>query len=307
MRRTSAVVASAAGLLPCAHVGWGFKDRAEFRARAGEYIADGLADNLWVEFVGAGSREQLRAELATMRAIAGRLNDGGIGVTPATEFYAIASGSDIVHPKNAVATWTAAVENAVEEGYAGLRVVTDATALARRLDQRDALADFEFRLEQQMTVLPASALCAYDTSQLADDANELICLHPFVSHKGPTFRLHAEPGAAFAVSGYIDVANDKLFTTALQRIWALNTDDPLIIDAQGLEFVSHQHLYAIDHYARIDGRNVVIHTEQRVVTRLGGLLGLTNVRVVAPPNSRSTIKPAISTAREVPDQPVAAS
>jgi anti-anti-sigma regulatory factor len=307
MRRKSAVVASAAGLVPFAHVGWGFKDRAEFRARAGEYIADGLAHNQWVQFVGEGSREQLRAELATMPAIADRLHDGGIGVTPAMEFYAMASGSDVVHPKNAVAAWVAAVQDAVEDGCAGFRVVTDATALARRPDQRDAFADFEFRLDQQMAVLPASALCAYDTSQLADDANGLVCLHPYVRQKGPTFRLYAQPGAAFALTGYIDVANDALFTTALQRIWAMSADDPLIIDAQGLEFVSHQHLYTIDHYARTDGRKVVIHTEQRVLTRLGGLLDLTNVQVVPPPNSKSTSNPAISRKREPSSQPMAAS
>ncbi|MGH3967427.1 MAG: STAS domain-containing protein, partial [Mycobacterium sp.] len=131
-------------------------------------------------------------------------------------------------------------------------------------------------------VQPFSALCAYNTSQLGSAAAELTCLHPFVGDEGPSFRLYAQPGVAFALTGQLDAASDEVFTTTLHRILALTRDNPLIIDAQGLEFISHRQLCTLDHCARADGRTVVLRTNQRVPTRLASLLKLSNVRVEPP-------------------------
>ncbi|MBO0864681.1 MAG: MEDS domain-containing protein [Mycobacterium sp.] len=279
--RQHGVVASAAGLVPFGHLGWGFRDRAEFRKCAAEYIADGLAQNQRVEYTGEGSRDELWAELATMPGTAGHLDDGGIRVTPVLEFHG-ADGSDIVDPQTAVATRIAALEKAIDHGYTGLRAVVDATALARRPDQRDAFACFEFLIDQQMAMRPVSTLHGYDTSQLGDEAVGLVCLHPYVCQSGPTFQLYADPQSGFALAGEIDAASDHVFATALRRIWPLAGDDTVVIDAQQLEFIAHQQLQTLDHYARTTGRKVVLRTDQRIPTRLAGLLELTNVRVEPP-------------------------
>ena len=42
MSRHHGVVDSAGGLDPFGHLGWGYRSRPEFLARAAEYIADGL-------------------------------------------------------------------------------------------------------------------------------------------------------------------------------------------------------------------------------------------------------------------------
>lgn len=269
------------------HLGWKFQDRTDFHARAARYIAEGLAHNYWIEFVGHGSREQLWAELTALPGIADRLTAGGVGVTPASKFYAVLDGTDIVDPHTAVAISVAALDHAIQNGYNGFRVVVDATTLARRPDQRAALSQFEFLLSRTMTGLPFSALCAYDTHQLAGVADELICLHPDLGERAPRFRLHPAPQATFALTGNIDLHSDGLYTTALQRIWSLLDDDPLIvIDAQGLEFISHQQLYTLDHYARANGRTVILRTGQRIPTRLVGVLQLTNVELQpAPPHN----------------------
>jgi hypothetical protein len=137
-----------------------------------------------------------------------------------------------------------------------------------------------------MAVLPFSALCAYNTSELKEAADGLLCLHPYVSQGGPSFRLHAQTDADFALSGYVDNASDGLFTATMQRIWWAG-DDPLIIDAQDLDFITHRQLCTLDHYARVDGRKVILRTDQYIPGRLAGLLGLTNV-VVEPPISPPT-------------------
>ncbi|MGH3958955.1 MEDS domain-containing protein [Mycobacterium sp.] len=254
----------------------GYRDRAEFRARAAEYIADGLAQNQWVEYVGAGSRAQLRAELATMPGIT---DASDVKVTPVLEFYAVPAGSDIVDPHVAVATRVAAVEKAIDDGYTGFRAVVDATAMASRPEQRNALACFEFLIDQKMSVLPVSTLCAYDTSQLADDANGLICLHPYVDQSACTFRLYAEPDTGFALTGEIDAATSEVFATALRRTWDLTGEDTLVVDARRLEFIDHRSLCMLDQYARTMDRKVVLQTAQMLPARLADLLDLTNVRV----------------------------
>ena len=271
MNRRHGTVDSAAGLIPFGHLGWGYRDRSEFLIRAAEYIADGLAQNQWVEYVGSGNREQLRAELSLLP-----VDTGDVKITDALEFYAVPSG-DVVDPQVAVATQIAAVESAIAQGYSGFRAVVDATSVARRPDQRDTLAQFEFLIDQQMALLPVSALCAYDLTQI--DAGGLICLHPLVGGAGPAFRVFAEPGADLALAGEIDSVDAEAFRSALQRIWPLLSDDEILVDARDVKFIGHRHLLELEWSAHADGRTVVLQDAPRIVTRLVDLLHLNHVRV----------------------------
>lgn len=278
MKRLSAQVSLAADRALLPHVGWGFGERGQFRAYAAQYILDGIGHNQWIEFIANESPEQLHTELASMPGLSERVDAGGIGATPVSQFYRIGSGAHVIDPHSAVANYVVAVGKAIHHGYAGVRIVVDATALARTAQHRDALARHEFLIGQTMALLPFASLCAYDTGQLGDDAaNELLCLHPHVDGKAPSVRLHAAPGTSFALTGDIDAASNALYTTALQRIWSLSADDPVIIDAQGLEFITHRQLCTLDQHARTDGRHVLLRTDQRIVARLAGLLDLTNI------------------------------
>lgn len=273
--RRHGVVDSAVGLIPFGHLGWGYHQRSEFLCRAAEYIADGLAEHQWVEYVGDGSPEQLRAELTTLP---GSFDISRVHVIPALEFYGVSSG-DVVDPDVAVDTRVAAVHQAVADGYTGFRAIVDATAVVRREEQRDAFARFEFLIDEKMAVLPVSALCAYDMTRLDDDASGLVCLHPLVGEGAPAFRIYAEPGAAFALDGEIDAVDAQIFTTTLRRIWRLADGDELVVDARNLAFIDHQQLLALDRLARADSRQVLLRGGPAIISRLIGLLNLTNVRV----------------------------
>lgn len=280
-----------AGLTSFNHLGCTFRDRAEFHTCAAAFIADGLSDHHWIEFVGAGSREQLRAELIALPGIGSRLNDAGVGVTPDSEFYAVVPGIDVVDPETAIIAWAAAMKKAITAGYNGFRVVADATALARRPDQREALSRVEFLLGRNVAGRPFSALCAYDASQLASGADELICLHPQIGSGTPGFGLYAEPEVAFALTGELDAANHELYLTTLRRIWPLIADDPLIIDAQQLTFVGHQQLCTLDHCARTDRRKAILRTNQGIIIRLVRVLDFTTIEVEHPPPDQTATSP----------------
>jgi anti-anti-sigma regulatory factor len=287
MTRRHDVLNSAAGLAPFGHVAWGYRDRAEFLSRAAEYIADGLRQNQYVAYSGEGTREALRSELAEMPGISDHIDSGGMEVTPAEDHYVYLPGTDVIDADEAMAKYLAAVEQAIAKGYSGFRAVSDLTSVARTPLQRDALARLEYRVDQQMAVLPFSAFCGYDISELRGTAEELICLHPFVSEGSVTFRLYADPDVDvdFAISGEIDAAASKLFDTTLERVWPLESNHTLHIGAQELQFISHGPIFNLEERAREQDRKVVLSTNQPAISRLVDVFDLIHVRVTPRWNS----------------------
>ncbi|GBE68298.1 hypothetical protein MFM001_47600 [Mycobacterium sp. MFM001] len=283
--RRHAVVDSAAGLAPFGHLAWGYRERTELLSRAAEYIADGLRQNQYVAYARDCSRAELHAELAAMPGIGEHLDSGGIEVWPTDDYYVYRPGTDVIDADGALAKYLDAVEQAIAKGYSGFRAVSDVTTVARTPEQRDALARLEYLVDQQMAVQPFSALCAYDVNQLGTAANELMCLHPFVSSGSVTFRLFADPDAEmdFALAGEIDASANELFDTTVQRIWPLVPGNTVRIGAHKLEFIGHRELCALEQRARQHDRKVVLSTTQPTVTRLVEVLGLTHVRVDTAP------------------------
>lgn len=281
MMRRHAVVDSAAGLAPFGHLAWGYHSRSELLSRAAEYIADGLRHNQYIAYAADRSREELRTELAAMPGVAEHLDSGRIEAWPTGDYYVYCPGTDVIDAEGAVANYLDAVEQATANGYSGFRAVSDVTTVARTPEQRDALARLEYLVDQQMAVLPFSALCAYDIGQLGTAADELMCLHPFVSSGSVPFRLYADPDAEtdFALTGEIDASSNELFDAAVQRIWPLLPGNTVRIGAHKLEFISHRQLCALEERAREHDRKVVLATNQPTITRLIAVLGLTHVRV----------------------------
>lgn len=279
--RRHGVVDSAAGLDPFGHLGWGYRDRDEFLARAAEYIVDGLRQNHYIAYAGERTREGLRSELAAMPGVGGYLDTGAVAAIPAEEFYIYGPGPSVIDADAAVAKYLAAVEQAIANGYSGFRAVSDVTPVARTPEQRNALTRLEFLVDQQMAVLPFSALCGYDMGALGVVANELVCLHPFVSAGSVPFQLYADPDADsdFALTGELDASAAEVFGAALQRVWPLISRRTVHMGAQELEFIDHQQLHRLDERARAHNCEVVISTNQPTVRRLVDLLELTHVRV----------------------------
>ncbi|MCV7400825.1 MEDS domain-containing protein [Mycobacterium fragae] len=285
MMRAQAVLDSAAGLAPFGHVAWGYQNRAEFLSRAAEYIADGLRQNQFIVYAAQGTRETLRAELAAMPGVGEYLGSGRITAIPAQDYFVYLSGSDVVDADAALARYLSVLEWAIANGYTGVRAIANVTPVARTAVQRDALARLEYLIDQRMAVLPVAALCAYDTGVLGAAAEELICLHPFVSEGSVKFRLYADPDADvdFALAGEIDASADALFETTLRRVWPLESGHTLRIDAQRLTFISHQQLVMLEERAREQDSKVQLWTEQPVINRLVDVLGLRHVRADAKP------------------------
>lgn len=280
--RSQGELISAAGLVPFGHVAWGYRDRTEFLTRAAEYIADGVARNQRILYASDASRDVLLGELAEM-GFADAVRSKQIWATPVREHYPFVSGSDVVDPEAAVAEGVAAMQHFVAMGYDGCRGVIDGAVLVRTPEQRAAFSRLEYLIDQKMAVLPLSALCAYNLELLGDTAKELMCLHPLLSQGAVGFRIYAEAGAGFALAGEIDAVDNDAFITAIRRIWPLIWADEPVIDAQGLDFITHRELSALDRLGGAGGRQVVLRTDRHLVGRLVDLLELENLRVETPP------------------------
>ncbi|MDN5747366.1 MAG: MEDS domain-containing protein [Pseudonocardia sp.] len=267
-------------LAACGHVCWSYKDRAGFRVRALEYAASGIAAGQWIEYVGSGSVEGLRTELAGLDGMAEHVEAGRVGVSSVADFYPVVGHSDVVDPVAAVAARVAGTEKALAAGYTGFRAVVDATAMARSAEQRAAFARYEYLLDQKTSVLPVTALCAYDVSALGGAAvAELACLHPFTRSGSASFRLYADEGVEFALAGEIDLVCRELFNATLAHTVTLSPGPELVIDGGGLDIIDPRGLLTLVEHGRRAGATLVIRNGPRFVRRLVELLDLQDVRV----------------------------
>jgi diguanylate cyclase len=162
-----------------------YVDRAEFVAAAVEFLAEGLLRGerlLYVaEVVDAGDLAPLGDVEALLRA--------GVLATHATrELYAPGASID---PGTQVATYRRLTAEAVADGFAGLRVVADATALVAGTEDRAAFLRYEQLVDEVMRTSPLHALCGYDRRVLAGDLDAFLA-----AHGGP-------PGVPEGALGYV--------------------------------------------------------------------------------------------------------
>jgi len=283
--RQAGVVDSARGLVPCSHVGWGYAGRVELRARAWEYLLDGVAAGQRIEFVGSGSVEALRAELAGFAEGhpnfgQGAVDRGAFRVALVDEVYAFSGAGRVVDPDRSVASRVAATEDALVAGYSGLRAVVDATALTDTVVQRVAYAHYEYLLDQQSSVLPLATICAYDVAQLGRAAvAEIACLHPLTSRGSSAFRLYTDDGAAFTLAGEIDFSSAGQLAETLGRVLPLMSGSELVVDGRQLEFIDHRGLMALDRCAGQGGVRLVLSTPRGTVAQIAEAIGLQHLRV----------------------------
>lgn len=279
--RASGSVDSARALEFSSHLCWGFADRADFRLRAAEFIADGLANGQRIVYIG-DSVEALSTELAAMDVGRAAVRSGRIDVRTITDVFRFGEAHDIVDAKASIQPLPAAVEAAIAEGYAGLRLITDGTSLATSPRQRAALSDLECLLDRMVAGHPLSAMCAFDLAVVGlSGLAEIACLHPTVQHGSTPFRVYAERRSGIAVAGSVDLACQDLFAASIDR-WALRpepTDQHVDLHLGGAAFLGHHSLMTLDTVAAARGIRLELHSARRIVQRMAEILDLRHVHI----------------------------
>ncbi|MFC0003767.1 MEDS domain-containing protein [Micromonospora siamensis] len=265
---------------PPDHVCWSYDDPAAFDAAARGYLSRGLADGEQVWYVGPDGAESARARLGGLPGLDQGLRTGAVRIVATGSAY---DKDEKLDPSAQVRAYAAATEAALAEGYTGLRVVAEATDLARTPQQRDLFARYEHLVDRYMWSRPFAAMCAYDRRQLGDRAvAELACMHPRTNAPGLLFTLSAcghRQDDCVVLAGELDPSNHELFATALERADLRPVDGELRLCAPGLRFIDHRCLLHLQGYAARRGVTAVLHTTLSAAPRLVELLGLPDVRV----------------------------
>ncbi|MFC7546002.1 MEDS domain-containing protein [Plantactinospora sp. GCM10030261] len=264
------------------HICLSYDDPDAFATRARAFLLDGLAAGERVWYVATGQPDATATRLCGVDAFAEALRGGAARIVPLDTAYDF---GQVVDPDAQVAAYAAATEAALAAGYAGLRVVADATSLVRDPDQLDAFARYEHRVDRFMRAHPMSAMCGYDRRVLGEPAiEELACLHP-ETNVDVLFRLHArgpsDNGAA--LTGELDPSNRDLFRTALERADLRPVDGELTLEASALQFIDHRALIELQEYAQRRDATAVLRTSMGATRRLVELLDLSRVRVEVTP------------------------
>ena len=239
-------VESYRGFGPQDHSCWVHGDRSDYRPRLTEYFREGLERGLRVAYLGPGNAGELREHLDRLVDSGPLLTREAIRVISFEEIYGMGGPVD---PTEVIKRYAAATQEALADGYRGLRISADVTDLVRAPDQQDAFLRCEFLLERYSSRHPLSAMCEY-RRELGDAVTQFACMHAAVPAGLTPFQVFACDDGAVGLLGEFDAACQAAFKRALQRIQLAPGDSRLIFDMSAVRFMDHGALFALDSYAQ---------------------------------------------------------
>src|SRR5919108_2156482 len=155
---------SVAGLGPSDHVCWVYgsdEEFAEFREAALQFAADGMALGQRLVYVADRAEDEIAAGLRSLGDVDALRERGALSIQRLAEAYV--GGGPVSDCDAQLAAFDGAVERAIAEGFAGVRVVAEAGALAAGPAWCDHQARWEMVVDRYMaTSRPIAALCGYD-------------------------------------------------------------------------------------------------------------------------------------------------
>jgi anti-anti-sigma regulatory factor len=252
------------------HLCWVHADPRDYRPRLTEFFTEGLDRGLQVAYLGGGNLEDLREHLDRFIDVGPLLTTEALRIISSDEIYRV---GEPVDPAEVMNKYAAATQEALTDGYQGLRIGADMTDLVRAPEQQDAFARFEFLLERYSSRHPLSVLCEYRL-ELGDAVTQFACMHAAVPAGLTPFQVFACDDGAVGLFGDFDAACQAAFKRALQSIQPAPGDSKLIFDMSAVRFMDHRALLALDSYAQKCQVPVLVRSMPTVVRRVARVLGL---------------------------------
>jgi hypothetical protein len=232
-------IESARALEPHDHVAWYGEGPDDLYAVASTTLAEGARRREKLMFVA----EQPDAASLDVDGLDQLLHSGQLELHTVEHVY---GSSGAFSSAQQLKTFEGVLADALTEGYTGIRVVADNTALASGDE-----AHFELWLQWEQVSdrfqsdFSVTGVCYFDSRELSDERlADLASVHPLRSTNGaePEFSFIADADAV-TVRGTLDVFS----ADRLQRVLATAPyDRPLVVDLSGAEFVDHRALMALN-------------------------------------------------------------
>ena len=224
-------VVSRRGRRPGDHVCWPFRRDTDAVEVAQAYVAEGLAGQERVAYVGEGGPDELRHDLDGVPGLDDELDRGRLQLVP---MNSVARLGRVGRPGCRVA---AACSDDRERARSGLSRLTDVrsrTNRVRDLARRAQHVRYEHLIDRFCLEHPLTMLCAYDAAALGNSAvAELACVHALAHETLSPFQVRAARSADAALAGNIDVFCTDQLEQALQRIGIATPGATVVIDAAG--------------------------------------------------------------------------
>jgi ABC-type transporter Mla MlaB component len=251
------------------HMFWVFTGAREFAALAVPFLSEGAA---------LGERLMYVAENpdpADMMPLAASGAAHALQITSIAEVY---GSGRIVDPTAQLATYAAALEDAIAQGYTGLRVAAENTSLVSDEEQLKAWTRWEIIADRFIAENPVTGLCAFDKEKVdAGRLRHLATLHPLSSASSPVpqFRLYSEAGV-LRIEGQLD-------SSAVTQLWLALENLPrgtqVIVDLTTARLMSRAVLAGLAQLCE-SGVHVTIRGQRAMLGELRISLGQHSDRLV---------------------------
>jgi hypothetical protein len=263
--RAHGCIDSAANLGSDGHACWGFDRQEEFGKAALEFLADGLRYGQRLAYVGSEPLQEQRELLAPLGDVGRMLDSGMLQLFQLGDLYRV---GEPVDPEAQIGIYMSALDAALAEGYAGLRVAVDATELVAEPAGREAHLRWESAADRVLAPRSLSVLCGYRRDAVPPQLlADLAAVHPAanVAAEVTPFHLFGEDGE-FVLCGEVDLFSSEALARVLDA--AAGEDGPPSLNLEALQFIDH---HGIEVLAR---RGCEVRNAPPVVDRLRKLLEL---------------------------------
>ena len=272
--RAHGCIDSGSGLGADAHACWCFDQPQDFADASVEFLSDGLRSGQRLAYVGCEPAAEQRERLERLGDVGGMIDTGALQLLELGGLY---RPGERIDAEAQVATYAAATDAALADGYTGLRVAAQVTDLVAEPKTWEAHVRWESIADRVMSTMPLAALCGYRREAVPDSLlADLAAVHPAANAtpEQVPFHLFADSGK-LVVSGEIDLFSSEPLDRILELV--LREDEPVTLDLGELGFIDHHGLEILARHTHRCGAagGCSVHNEPPVVQRLCDLLELT--------------------------------
>ena len=186
------------------HLCWIYEDDESFDAAVERFLAGGLARGERLLCIGDDVVERLGGEYPLLPGAGALVERGALELLTVAEAYDAAGAFS---PERQFAYYQAQTQRALDDGYTGLRVLAELTALAADAQRRPELVRWEHLADAFMASGSGmTAMCAYRADLSSEALDDIASVHPVVhSADGghPAFRVFFD-GDRVVLAGSVD-------------------------------------------------------------------------------------------------------
>jgi hypothetical protein len=252
---------------PADHVCWVYDGAPDLDAAAGRFLGGGLARGERLLVVGDGMIEALHRNTLPFGGTDELLATGALQVL---DLSGACAETPPLAPEQQLTFFDAAIRQAVDDGFTGLRVAAEVSALAADPETRPALVRYEHLADDLMARGSGfTALCAYRGDLCPEALSEVASVHPLVrAPEGvPPFQVFHD-GNGVVLTGSVDT-----FTAG--RLGSVLAESPAtVLDIGRLSFIDVAGCRALATWAQGLDRPVEVTGASRLLQRVWRLLAL---------------------------------